>query len=86
MGASSGLYFTGFSALWAELYGAKHLGAIKSLTNAVMVFSSALGPALVGSLLNWQIDFSLICLILSSICIFATVMLVTTLRESRVAT
>jgi MFS family permease len=86
MGASSGLYFTGLSALWAELYGAKHLGAIKSLTNAVMVFSSALGPALVGSLLNWQIDFSVICLVLAGICIFATVMLVYTLRESPAAT
>jgi len=82
MGASSGLYFTGLSALWAELYGAKYLGAIKSLTNAVMVFSSALGPALVGSLLNWQIPFSTICLILAGICIFATVLLVYTLRKT----
>lgn len=82
MGASSGLYFTGLSALWAELYGARHLGAIKSLTNAVMVFSSALGPALVGSLLSWQISFEVICLLLSAICIFATVLLVIALRES----
>ena len=86
MGASAGLYFTGLSSLWAELYGARYLGAIKSLTNAVMVFSSALGPALVGSLLNWQIDFSVICLMLAGICIFATVMLVYTLREVRVIT
>lgn len=82
MGASSGLYFTGLSALWAELYGARHLGAIKSLTNAVMVFSSALGPALVGSLLSWRINFEVICLILAAICIFATALLVYTLRES----
>lgn len=81
MGASSGLYFTGLSALWAELYGARHLGAIKSLTNAVMVFSSALGPALVGSLLSWRINFEVICLILAAICIFATALLVYTLRE-----
>lgn len=81
LGISSGLYFTGLSSLWAELYGAKHLGAIKSLTNAVMVFSSALGPALVGSLLNQQIDFSFICLMLGGICIFATVTLVYALRE-----
>ncbi len=85
MGASSGLYFTGLSALWAELYGTKHLGAIKSLTNAVMVFSSALGPALVGSLLSWQISFDVICLLLMAICIFATVLLVYTLREPPLA-
>ena len=84
MGGSSGLYFTGLTALWAELYGAKHLGAIKSLTNAVMVFSSALGPALVGSLLSWQIGFSAICLGLAGICIFATVLLVYSLRQTPV--
>ncbi|MDH5356758.1 MAG: MFS transporter, partial [Gammaproteobacteria bacterium] len=71
MGASSGLYFTGLSALWAELYGAKHLGAIKSLTNAVMVFSSALGPALVGTLLNQGVAFTSICLLLAGVCLFA---------------
>ncbi|MFT4608229.1 MAG: MFS family permease [Gammaproteobacteria bacterium] len=81
MGVSSGLYFTGLSALWAELYGLKHLGAIKSLINAVMVFSSALGPALVGSLLNWQVGFSSICLMLAAVCIVATVLLVYALRR-----
>ena len=44
--------------MWAELYGPRHLGAIKSLTNAIMVFASALGPALVGSLLQWGMAFT----------------------------
>jgi predicted MFS family arabinose efflux permease len=76
MGISSGLYFTGLSALWAELYGPKHLGAIKSLTNAVMVFASALGPALVGSLLEWGLSFTLILLLLAAYCLLATALLV----------
>jgi len=80
MGVSSGLYFTGLSALWAELYGAKHLGAIKSLTNAVMVFSSALGPALVGYLLAEGVVFEKICLLLAMGCVIATVMLFYALR------
>jgi predicted MFS family arabinose efflux permease len=79
-GISSGLYFTGLSALWAELYGPKYLGAIKSLTNAVMVFSSALGPALVGYLLTAQFAFEDICLILAAGCLFATVTMVYALR------
>jgi MFS family permease len=83
MGISSGLYFTGLSALWAELYGAKHLGAIKSLTNAVMVFSSALGPALVGFLLTRGIAFEQICLMLAGGCVVATVMLFYALRMPR---
>ena len=80
MGVSSGLYFTGLSALWAELYGARHLGSIKSMTNAIMVFSSALGPALVGTLLEWQMSFLTISLLLSAFCLLATAMLVYTLR------
>ena len=67
MGISSGLYFTGLSALWAELYGSKHLGAIKSFTNSVMVFSSALGPALVGSLLEWGMSFAVISMMLAAL-------------------
>jgi MFS family permease len=80
MGISSGLYFTGLSALWAELYGPKHLGAIKSLTNAIMVFASALGPALVGSLLEWGISFVAISLSLATFCLLATALLAYALR------
>jgi predicted MFS family arabinose efflux permease len=82
MGLSSGLYFTGFSALWAELYGTKHLGAIKSVINAVMVFSSSLGPALVGILLTRGVAFEQICMILASGCLIASVMLFYALRRS----
>ncbi|MFV2031747.1 MAG: MFS transporter, partial [Gammaproteobacteria bacterium] len=56
------------------------LGAIKSLTNAVMVFSSALGPALVGYLLNLGVSFEQISMILASGCVFATILLVYALR------
>jgi MFS family permease len=80
LGVSSGLYFTGLSALWAELYGPKHLGAIKSLTNAVMVFASALGPALVGSLLEWGMSFAAITMSLAGFCLLSTVLLVYALR------
>ena len=83
-GISSGVYFTGLSALWAELYGPRYLGAIKSLTNAVMVFSSALGPALVGDLLTRGMELEQICLILVGFCMFATLMLFYALRKPRI--
>jgi len=84
MGISSGLSFTGMSALWAELYGAKHLGAIKSLINAVMVFSSALGPALVGYLLTSGMAFEQISLLLAGGCVLATILLFYALRTPRI--
>jgi MFS family permease len=80
-GVSSGIYFTGLSALWAELYGPRYLGGIKSLTNAVMVFSSALGPALVGNMLTRGMELEQICLILAGFCLFATVVLFYALRK-----
>ena len=82
MGISSGLYFTGLSALWAELYGAKYLGAIKSLTNAIMVFASALGPALVGTLLDYGFGFAAVCYLLAGFCLLATGLLVVALRRA----
>jgi hypothetical protein len=66
--------------LWAELYGPRHLGAIKSFTNAVMVFASALGPALVGSLLEWGMSFTAVSLMLAAFCLAATALLVYALR------
>ena len=39
-------------ALWPEIYGIRHLGAVRSVVVALMVFSSALGPGCVG----WLID------------------------------
>jgi MFS family permease len=84
MGVSASLYFTSFSVLRAELYGTKHLGAIKSLTNSVMVFSPATGPALVGFLLSHDVAFELICIMLPSLCLFATAMLVYALRPAHI--
>lgn len=40
------------SAIWAELYGVKHLGAIKSLFATLMVLSTAISPALFGYILD----------------------------------
>lgn len=80
MGVSTGIYFTGLGALWAELYGARNLGAIKSLTNAIMVFASALGPAFMGSLLTWGFGFFTISMIFAGFCLVATALLVYALR------
>jgi len=51
-GITSGAAATISGALWAELYGVAHLGAIKAMTMALMVFSTALSPANLG----WLID------------------------------
>ena len=80
MGVSFGIYFPGLSALLAELYGARHLGAIKSLTNAIMVFASALGPAIMGTLFDFGFSFFAIALGFAAFCLGATALLAYALR------
>lgn len=50
MTAGAGHPITG--ALWAEAYGVSHLGAIRSLHHALMVFGTALSPAAMGLLID----------------------------------
>ena len=54
-GMTSGAYGTLTNALWAEVYGTAHIGAIKSLAAAIMVLGSALGPAITGVLIDFGI-------------------------------
>ena len=41
------------SSTWAEIYGVKHIGSIKALTTALMVFATAFGTALFGFLIDF---------------------------------
>ncbi|MEQ8602686.1 MAG: MFS transporter [Marivibrio sp.] len=51
-GANAGMTQTLGAALWAEVYGLRHLGAIKALTTALMVFSTAASPVILGALID----------------------------------
>lgn len=58
MGLSQGANSTVPNAFWAEFYGTRHLGAIKSLAIAVMVFGTAIGPGLTGALIDAGLPFT----------------------------
>lgn len=47
------------NAFWAEFYGTRHIGAIKAMAAAVMVFGSAIGPGLTGGLIDLGIDLNI---------------------------
>ncbi len=51
-GITVGLQSTVTAPFWSEMYGSKHLGSIKSLGSAAMVFCTALSPIILG----WYID------------------------------
>ncbi|MEP5568363.1 MAG: MFS transporter [Halioglobus sp.] len=52
LAVSVGIYSTMSSPFFSEMYGTLHLGSIKSLTTAAMVFATAIAPVVMG----WLID------------------------------
>ena len=52
IGISNGFSNILGSSTWAEIYGVKYIGSIKALTTAFMVFSTALGTAVFGILID----------------------------------
>lgn len=72
LGVSNGFTSTFAGALWPEIYGTRHIGAIRAMAFAAMVFASAAGPGLIGLLIDagipfdWQLlGISVYCAILS---------------------
>lgn len=58
MGLTAGISFSVVGGTWAERYGVKHLGAIRSLVTVVMVISTALAPPLLGILLDGGVEMA----------------------------
>ena len=52
-----GMQATLASAFWAEFFGTRHLGAIKAVSGAIMVFGSAIGPGITGVLIDLGLTF-----------------------------
>ena len=81
MGINIGIAHTSVSAMWAEMYGVKHLGAIRSLATAVGVFGTALGPVTLGSLMDWGLPIEHVCLIFAGYSVIGTCLMVATFRH-----
>jgi len=56
IGLTTGAVHTLMSALWAELYGTRHLGAVRGLVSGVGVFGTALAPGATGLLLAGGVE------------------------------
>lgn len=61
------------TAVWAEMYGTWHLGSIKSLTTAISVLGSAIGPGLTGFLLDRAVTINTIFLLMAVHCVVISI-------------
>ena len=68
---------TAGSALWPERYGIRHLGAIRAISQACMVFSTAASPLLLGLLLDRGMDVMGISLLLATTVLAAGLLTIT---------
>lgn len=68
-GVSNGISNTLFGALWPEVYGTRHLGAVRSLTMAAMVIGSALGPGITGWLIDIGVGFEIQLVVMGLYCL-----------------
>ena len=80
IGISNGLANVLGSSTWAEIYGVRHIGSIKALTTALMVFSTAFGTALFGILIDKGFSIEQISLV-SSIYISLSIILLFFVRN-----
>ena len=62
-GVTAGLHRSVVSAFWAEAYGVRHLGAIRSLVSGVSVFGTAVSPVLFGQMIDIGITIEIIAIL-----------------------
>ena len=80
IGISNGFANVLGSSTWAEIYGVKHIGSIKALTTALMVFATAFGTGLFGVLIDFGFSIEKISLV-SGIYIFISLILLFIVRN-----
>ena len=75
IGISNGLANLLGSSIWAEIYGVKHIGSIKALTTALMVFATAFGTALFGVLIDYGFTIEKIAVVSGTYILLSIVLL-----------
>jgi MFS family permease len=83
IGVTQGFAATAGGAVWAERYGVVHLGAIRAMTQAVMVVSTAIAPVLLGLLLDLGVGLTSLALAMSAAAIAASLLACIPLRQGK---
>ena len=81
LGVSYGISTALFGALWPEIYGTVHLGSVRSIIVAMMVFASALGPGITGWLIDRGVPFTDQLGVMAMYCIAVSVLMLFAARN-----
>ncbi len=82
MGMAGGGQATLPAAVWADYYGTRHIGSIKSAVAAAMVLGSAIGPGLSGWLIDQGVGFEQQLLAYAATFLFASLISIMPLRRA----
>ena len=82
LGMTQGFAMTIGGTFWPNYYGTKHLGSVRSLSTSTMVFGTAIGPAVVGKLLDFNVGYNDILFGMSLLGIIASISLAVTMKQA----
>ncbi|SDI77697.1 MFS transporter [Aliiruegeria lutimaris] len=83
VGMTTGASATLVSAFWAEFYGTRNLGAIKSVAAAIMVLGSAIGPVVSGYLIDTGLGFEKQMVLIAGYFIVTAIIVTLAMRGAR---
>ena len=81
LGFTQGTAMTIGGTFWPNYFGTKNLGSIRSLSTSSMVFGTALGPFLVGQILDFHISYNIILFVMSILSIVSSISLFITMTK-----
>src|SRR5690606_34259367 len=81
LGASNGFSSTLVGSLWPEVYGLRHLGSVRALVVAIMVFATAMGPGLTGYLIDLGVPYAWQIAAMGVYCLGASALMLMTSRR-----
>ena len=81
LGVCYGFSSTLEAALWPEIYGTEHLGSVRSVVLAAMVFASAIGPGLTGYLIDAGVAYPKQLAAMGVYCVVAASIMLLTSRK-----
>jgi MFS family permease len=83
LGLTTGMNTTLPAAFWAEFYGTRHMGSIKAMAAAVMVFGSAIGPGITGLGIDLGLGLERQYIGVAGYFVFATMMMTIGIRRAQ---